>query len=561
MGNSSDSSDAGRLCESPRYAPLRAATLVNRRREVKKLMKAPDTPASKIAQSPVPFISQSGSVHSSFAIVLASAEKRCLAKILANATEPDIHVPSTSPSTLFHTPATSSPSTPVELPFTPSLLCTKPMADPINPTKTSSGRPNPSKDAEPPKGTDPPKRGNSSGSKGGGSASPNVTGRNPTANHYVELLLKLQHTAAVQLQEERQNNIDQRCADHERIARLENTLFDVVTKAEEEIQICLSPAPKSDRLNLQKFRIADGPSFRGTLHDIEPFLKWITQLQIFFSTKGVTNDDNKICVASGLLENTMPLDFYVAKGPTFVGKPWNKFKTRLFKDALPQRWRTTLKTKLRQLTTGPKETFIAFSGQAQTLQILINFDDTSLSSSTPSPPPTRLSDFDLAEFVVLKRVAVFDENTVQQPPPRASRGTLSHHSPSNSPPNPAAWRVHAYLDSQGQCHHCKTTCRSTPGTCTKPLNKKWVKIPDTFQTPCRPTDYKPPKAHGASTSTAGKPTHPPAGRPPFRAASLAAVTESETNHQHGPGPGYTDVVEAIEVDHQVFVDAVAGNSL
>ncbi|KNF01660.1 hypothetical protein PSTG_05091 [Puccinia striiformis f. sp. tritici PST-78] len=253
------------------------------------------------------------------------------------------------------------------------------------PNNSLSGGNNPPKDPAPPKKTDSP--------KGGGSSSSKSAGKNPTTDHYVELLLKLQHTAAVQLQEEQQLNNEQRNADRERIDRLQNTLFDVVTKSEEEKITRLTPAPKSDRLDLQKFCIADGPSFKGSLHDIEPFLIWITQLQIFFSTKGVTNNNDKICIAGGLLENTRLLDFYVSEGPTFVGKSWNEFKTRLFEVALPQRWRTTLKTKLRQLTMGPKETFIAFSGQARTLQTLINFDDTS--------SPTRLSDFDLAEFVVL----------------------------------------------------------------------------------------------------------------------------------------------------------------
>ncbi|KNE91117.1 hypothetical protein PSTG_15468 [Puccinia striiformis f. sp. tritici PST-78] len=519
----------------------------------------------------------------------AAAERRRLAKILGNSSEPSIHVPtptpkaspSTSiqvpsisyPSTTFHTPATSPPGTPAnppaEPPFTPSLLRTNPMTD--TPNTSLPGGNDPPKDPAPPKKTESP--------KGGGSSSPKSAGKNPIADHYVELLLKLQHTAAMQLQEERQRN-----ADRERIARLENTLFDVVTKSEEEKIARLTPAPKSGRLDLQKFRIADGPSFKGTLHDIEPFLKWITQLRIFFSTKGVTDDDDKICITGGLLENTMLLDFYVSEGPSFAGKSWNEFKTRLFEVALPQSWRTTLKTKLRQLTMGPKETFIAFSGRAQTLQTLINFDDT----LSPTPPSPRLSDFDLAEFVVLgvteelrgdiakfavldadpfsypafeKRVAVFDENTIRPPPPRASRGAPSNHSPSNSPADPAAWRVHAYLDSQGQCHHCKTACGSTPGNCTKPLNKKWVDIPESFQTPRRPIDYQPPKAQGPPTSTAGKPTHPPAGRPPFRSASLAAITDSPNDSQPPSNTDYVDVVDAVDADELQFGAAAGDDSL
>ncbi|KAH9447092.1 hypothetical protein Pst134EA_029079 [Puccinia striiformis f. sp. tritici] len=53
---------------------------------------------------------------------------------------------------------------------------------------------------------------------------------------------------------------------------------------------------------------------------------------------------------------------------------------------------------------GPTESFIAFSGRARVLQSLINFDDSlppSSDSKLPSTIVTHLTDFDLAEFVVL----------------------------------------------------------------------------------------------------------------------------------------------------------------
>ncbi|KAH9443253.1 hypothetical protein Pst134EB_027601 [Puccinia striiformis f. sp. tritici] len=192
----------------------------------------------------------------------AAAERHRLSKTVAINSATSIHVPATPaappstsinipsasyPSTSFHTPATSPPGTPADpptdLPFTPSLLRANSMADsPINP---------PSGGADPPKDPTTPKKTDSA--KGGGSSSSKSASKNPIADHYVELLLKLQHTAAMQLQEERQLNIEQRHADRERITRLENTLFDVVIKSEEEKTARLTPAPKSNRLDLQKF--------------------------------------------------------------------------------------------------------------------------------------------------------------------------------------------------------------------------------------------------------------------------------------------------------------------
>ncbi|KNE92913.1 hypothetical protein PSTG_13702 [Puccinia striiformis f. sp. tritici PST-78] len=241
---------------------------------------------------------------------------------------------------------------------------------------------------------------------------------------------------------------------------------------------------------------------------------------------------------------------------------------------------------------GPTESFIAFSGRARVLQSLINFDDSlppSSDSKLPSTIVTHLTDFDLAEFVVLgvkneaihgdiakfalldaipfsypafeKRVACFDEVTTRKTSQRAPRAPHTEHAPSNSPPDPVAWRVHAYLDSQGQCHHCKTTCGSAPGMCIKPLNKKWLDIPDSFHTPRRPADYKPPQAHGPSSSSAGRPTQPPAGRPPPRSASLAAITDSSDSNQPPSSTDYVEVIESLDSDKQTFAAAAVKEQL
>ncbi|KNE98841.1 hypothetical protein PSTG_07863 [Puccinia striiformis f. sp. tritici PST-78] len=433
----------------------------------------------------------------------AAAEQRRLAKILANSTESSIPVPSTS----FHTPATSSPGTPAKPPFTPSLLRTKSLADStiLNSADPPPNDLDPTKSSEPSKTTDPPKTAAPVSSKGGAPASSKTNSTTAGAEHYIELLAKLQHAEAVQhqeerrqLQEERRLNLAERQANQERIACLENTLFNIVIKSEEEKRKRMSPAKKTNRLDLQS---SVSPRDRHTL------------------TKNIPDDDNKIYVAGGLIRDTNLVGFYASEGQSFIGKTWDVFKARIFKVALPQRWRTDLKSKLRKLLMGPTELFIVFSGRARTLQTLINFND----AATTSPAPTQISDFDLAEFVIL---GITEELNAEVANQRASRASNTNHAPSNSPPDPVAWRVHAYLDLQGQCHHCKTTCGSAVGACIKPLNKRWVDIPDSFQTRRQPADYKPPQALGSTTLGAGKATHPAAGRPPFQAASLAAVSES-----------------------------------
>ncbi|POV95250.1 hypothetical protein PSTT_16352 [Puccinia striiformis] len=83
------------------------------------------------------------------------------------------------------------------------------------------------------------------------------------------------------------------------------------------------------------------------------------------------------------------------------------------------------------------------------------------------------------------------------------------------------WCVHAWLDSQGQCHFCKKTCGNAAGTCPGPVDKKYIPIPDSFQTPPKPPNYTPSRAG----SNAGKPTRPSAGRPSTRSATVAGVAE------------------------------------
>jgi hypothetical protein len=143
----------------------------------------------------------------------------------------------------------------------------------------------------------------------------------------------------------------------------------------------------SNRIDLQKFKISDGPSFKGTFQEAEPFLKWIHDTQIFFSTKAVLNDEDKIRVIGGLIAETNLLSFYANKAESFIDKPWSDFKKRLFEVALPTEWRTTLKMKIRQVRMFKSESFIKFSTRACTLQSMFNFDKKDMDN------------FELAEYV------------------------------------------------------------------------------------------------------------------------------------------------------------------
>jgi hypothetical protein len=108
----------------------------------------------------------------------------------------------------------------------------------------------------------------------------------------------------------------------------------------------------------------------------------------------------------------------------------------------------------------------------------------------------------------------------RQPTPATSSTTSATSQPSKED---MIWRIHLFLDTQGRCHHCKTTCGSAHGACPNPVSRTYINIPTTYVAPTKPPNYKPPKAWTAPHTAAGKPTQALAGRP----ATVAGVTEEQ----------------------------------
>jgi hypothetical protein len=202
-----------------------------------------------------------------------------------------------------------------------------------------------------------------------------------------ELLMRLmavQETSIKLAQADQEAVAEDRRRDALRLANLEDAILKLTIRGEASDR---STTPVSDRVDLQRFKVSDGPSFKGPFQAVEPFLKWIHGIQIFFSTKAVTNDSDKIRIVGGLIAETNLLLFYANEAETFIEKPWSEFKKRLFEVGLPTEWRTTLKMKIRQLRMFDNESFITFSTRARTLQSMYNFDKKDM------------DDFELAEYV------------------------------------------------------------------------------------------------------------------------------------------------------------------
>ncbi|PLW09365.1 hypothetical protein PCANC_27329 [Puccinia coronata f. sp. avenae] len=125
-----------------------------------------------------------------------------------------------------------------------------------------------------------------------------------------------------------------------------------------------------------------------------------------------------------------------------------------------------------------------------------------------------------------QRVVEFYNGLPKRLTPRSRpTGSLASATTTPEPKEQTIWRIHTFLDSQGRCHFCKKTCGNAPGTCPGPCNHNYVKIPDSFQTPSKPANYKVPKPWTSASGGPGRATNPPAGRPNNRTAAIAAVKE------------------------------------
>ncbi|KAH9452193.1 hypothetical protein Pst134EB_016149 [Puccinia striiformis f. sp. tritici] len=338
--------------------------------------------------------------------------------------------------------------------------------------------------------------------------------------------IQVQHTSAIQSASQ--------------LERLEEAVFAMSIKTENREP---SAAPEPGRIDLQRFKTTDGPLYTGPFRSVEPFITWLNGIQFFFATKAVAHPVDKIRVAGCLIRESNTLTFYANNVESLVLGSWDKFKTALFDFALPPLWCTNLRTQVRYLKIHDLELFFTFSTRARTLQNMVNFDATTSS---------KVSDFDIAESVFLGLpievqnlitnhqlllVSPFEYNTFEsvsgfQERLQKLRGTRtrtvltstpkSASSSPRSPPDDTIWRIHSFLDSQGNCHFCKKPCGNPPGCCPGPVDKRWVPIPDTFQ----PANYKPPMPQGPSSAPpAGRATQPLAGRPRNCLALVAGIAE------------------------------------
>ncbi|KAH9471715.1 hypothetical protein Pst134EA_005594 [Puccinia striiformis f. sp. tritici] len=164
----------------------------------------------------------------------------------------------------------------------------------------------------------------------------------------LEAMMAIQQTTVLQFQASQAQALADREATSARMARLEEIAINTSIKTEPGT----GPAkPLGNRVDFQKFRFADGPSFTGPF---QPNL----------------------------------LRFYANESTKYTGKPWEEFKVRLMIVAIPSDWETGIRKQVKYLKMQDSENFIEFSTRAGTLQSLLNFDTAN-----------SYGDFELAECV------------------------------------------------------------------------------------------------------------------------------------------------------------------
>lgn len=319
-------------------------------------------------------------------------------------------------------------------------------------------------------------------------------------------------------------------------------------------------------INLTKFRTSDGPIFKGPYQDVEAFLLWFTTLKLFYRTKGVLLDSNKITLTGNFIAEPPVQTFYEGSYDDLIKGTWDEFITLLFDAALPPKWEDKLYKKIQHIRMSPFEDFKTYSCQARSVQTLINYH------------AVRLSNHQLAKYVKYGMIKEL-KATVQlwdlsNDPPNFKyhmyehrcdkiyasmvaskhiiRKTWTNAGPSiaNTPRNQNqttprlsdeefVWKIHSYLDSVGKCHFCKGYCGSAYRECKGPYVKEKVVFPPGYITPPKPSGYVPPRARSSPPSTqasAGQSTQAPAGRPPPRCEGLSCHQVPGTRTGRGCRP-------------------------
>ncbi|OAV88518.1 hypothetical protein PTTG_09416, partial [Puccinia triticina 1-1 BBBD Race 1] len=274
-----------------------------------------------------------------------------------------------------------------------------------------------------------------------------------------------------------------------------------------------------DHVDHRCFNTSDAPKYVGPYMEVKPFLVWINGVEIFFMSKDVTKERDKILIIGRLILETNLLLFFQAEAQKMIERTWHKVKKDLFEAALPLQWRTTLQKEVRYLKMLNSKTFNQYTTRSRTLQRMINFKQHSLSDfqlaegmsfGLPTELENKVNKLDL-----LKRKEFNFKEFIRRQNPNIG----------NIPREEYIWRIHSYLDLVGKGHH------SYRGP---------VEIPPTFVVPPKPVDYIAPRAWNKPQGAGAQAGPAQPGQPTGRPAGVAAIVDNGEAPQEELAEMYDD---------------------
>ncbi|POW20587.1 hypothetical protein PSHT_03330 [Puccinia striiformis] len=281
-----------------------------------------------------------------------------------------------------------------------------------------------------------------------------------------------------------------------RIARLEEVFIGATIKAEEALG---TPRPSSNQVDHRRFKASEGPAYTGPYQEIEPFVVWMNAIELFFTSKDISSDRDRIIIAGGRILETNLMGFFKTSASNYCSALGKNSRRKC--------------SPLPSLPAGGQHC----KDKSASLRLgqLLNFDQVTVSDHELAEGMTfglgedlenRINELEILETkpfdfnVFVKRVGdcvrAASKKTSHSP---RSIGSTSHLAQSPQTTTHLSneeyiWRIHAYLDSVGLCHFCKKHCGNISGGCPGPLNRYRVPIPTTFKAPPKPSNYVAPQA-------------------------------------------------------------------
>jgi hypothetical protein len=127
--------------------------------------------------------------------------------------------------------------------------------------------------------------------------------------------MESQHSLLLQAQQDCTASADRMTRFEEasacRIVQLKEAILLLSAKDKDQPGRSHNPTSTSSNLvDLQRFRTANGPIYAGPFQDVKAFLSWVNSVHIFFASKGVFHDTDRIRIIGSLIREVNVLSFY-----------------------------------------------------------------------------------------------------------------------------------------------------------------------------------------------------------------------------------------------------------